>query len=90
LKFFKIPQLFIVTVSLAGGFFEGTRENIFHIFLALALITFIYAIIGMTLFGHVKHQAALNDQVINYLNYHRLNKVLTEQLLEGNSRTPRL
>ena len=54
------------------------------------LITFIYAIIGMTLFGHVKHRGALNDQVINYLNYHRLNKVLTEQLLEGNSRTPRL
>ena len=55
---------------------------LFNIGALLALITFIYAIIGMTLFGHVKHRGALNDQVINYLNYHRLNKVSSEQLLE--------
>ena len=36
--------------------------NMYIIFF-LALITFIYAIIGMTLFGHVKHTGALNDQV---------------------------
>ena len=36
---------------------------LFNIGALLALITFIYAIIGMTLFGHVKHQGALNDQV---------------------------
>ena len=46
---------------------------LFNIGALLALITFIYAIIGMTLFGHVKHRGALNDQVINYLNCHRLN-----------------
>ena len=63
---------------------------LFNIGALLALITFIYAIIGMTLFGHVKHRGALNDQVINYLNYHRLNKVSTEQLLEANSQSPRL
>ena len=44
---------------------------LFNIGALLALITFIYAIIGMTLFGHVKHRGALNDQVINYLNCHR-------------------
>ena len=38
---------------------------LFNIGALLALITFIYAIIGMTLFGHVKHRGALNDQVIN-------------------------
>ena len=63
---------------------------LFNIGALLALITFIYAIIGMTLFGHVKHRGALNDQVINYLNYHRLNKVSTEQLLKANSQSPRL
>ena len=36
---------------------------LFNIGALLALITFIYAIIGMTLFGHVKHAGALNDQV---------------------------
>jgi len=35
LKFCKIAQLFIVTVFLVGGFFEGTRENSLHIFQAL-------------------------------------------------------
>ena len=37
---------------------------LFNIGALLALITFIYAIIGMTLFGHVKHRGALNDQVM--------------------------
>ncbi len=36
---------------------------LFNIGALLALITFIYAIIGMTLFGHVRHQGAINDQV---------------------------
>ncbi len=36
---------------------------LFNIGALLGLITFIYAIIGMTLFGHVMHQGALNDQV---------------------------
>jgi hypothetical protein len=31
-KFCKIVQLFIVSVSLARVSFEGTRENILHIF----------------------------------------------------------
>ena len=36
---------------------------LFNIGALLSLITFIYAIIGMTLFGHVMHAGALNDQV---------------------------
>ena len=32
LKFCKLAQFFIVSVSLGRGFSEGTRENIFHIF----------------------------------------------------------
>jgi hypothetical protein len=36
LKFYKITQLFIESVSLVRDFFEGTRENIFHIFHSLA------------------------------------------------------
>ena len=47
-------MLFALIVSLPA---------LFNIGALLALITFIYAIIGMTLFGHVKHQGALNDQV---------------------------
>ena len=41
---------------------------LFNIGALLALITFIYAIIGMTLFGHVKHMGALNDQVNIVIN----------------------
>ncbi len=33
---------------------------LFNIGALLALITFIYAIIGMTLFGHVKHQGPMS------------------------------
>ncbi|KAJ8970053.1 hypothetical protein NQ317_012028 [Molorchus minor] len=36
---------------------------LFNIGALLALITFIYAIIGMFLFGHVRQQGALNDMV---------------------------
>ena len=38
LKFCKIAQLFIVSVSLERWFFEKTRHNIFHIFRALAWV----------------------------------------------------
>ena len=34
LKFYKIAKLFIVSVSLARGFFEGTRKNNLDIFRA--------------------------------------------------------
>ena len=38
LKFWKLAQLCIVSVSLVRGFFEGTRENIFHIFWAIVSV----------------------------------------------------
>ena len=43
------------------NFWDDNYKYVISLF--LALITFIYAIIGMTLFGHVKHTGALNDQV---------------------------
>ncbi|XP_073999766.1 sodium channel protein 60E-like isoform X2 [Rhodnius prolixus] len=46
--------LFALVVSLPA---------LFNIGALLALITFIYAIIGMSVFGHVKHQRALDDMV---------------------------
>ncbi|XP_054277860.1 sodium channel protein 60E-like [Macrosteles quadrilineatus] len=46
--------LFALVVSLPA---------LFNIGALLALITFIYAIIGMSVFGHVKQQRALNDMV---------------------------
>lgn len=46
--------LFALVVSLPA---------LFNIGALLALITFIYAIIGMFLFGHVKQQGALDDMV---------------------------
>ncbi|BES91366.1 Sodium channel [Nesidiocoris tenuis] len=46
--------LFALVVSLPA---------LFNIGALLALITFIYAIIGMSVFGHVKHQKALDDMV---------------------------
>jgi hypothetical protein len=36
---------------------------LYNIGALLGLITFIYAIIGMSLFGHVKHQGTLDDMV---------------------------
>jgi hypothetical protein len=39
---------------------------LFNIGALLALITFIYAIIGMTIFGHVKHQAITGSENIRY------------------------
>ena len=52
---------------------------LFNIGALLALITFIYAIIGMTLFGHVKHQGALNDQV-NFETFGRSMQLLFRYL----------
>lgn len=46
--------LFALVVSLPA---------LFNIGALLGLITFIYAIIGMSVFGHVKKQRALNDMV---------------------------
>lgn len=46
--------LFALVVSLPA---------LFNIGALLGLITFIYAIIGMSVFGHVKQQRALNDMV---------------------------
>ena len=48
---------------------------LFNIGALLALITFIYAIIGMTIFGHVKHQGALND-LVNFETFGRSMQVL--------------
>ena len=46
--------LFALVVSLPA---------LFNIGALLALVTFIYAIIGMSVFGHVKQQGALDDMV---------------------------
>lgn len=46
--------LFALVVSLPA---------LFNIGALLALITFIYAIIGMSVFGHVRQQGALDDMV---------------------------
>ena len=43
---------------------------LFNIGALLFLITFIYAIIGINLFGHVKHQGALDD-VVNFETFGR-------------------
>ena len=53
---------------------------LFNIGALLALITFIYAIIGMTIFGHVKHAGALNDQV-NFETFARAMQLLFRQVL---------
>ena len=50
--------LFALVVSLPA---------LFNIGALLALITFIYAIIGMSIFGHVRKQGALNDMVSRIL-----------------------
>lgn len=47
-------MLFALIVSLPA---------LFNIGALLGLITFIYAIIGMSVFGHVKKQKAINDMV---------------------------
>lgn len=41
----------------------------------MALITFIYAIIGMTIFGHVKHQGAVDD-LVNFETFGRSMQLL--------------
>lgn len=48
---------------------------LFNIGALLALITFIYAIIGMTIFGHVKHQGALDD-LVNFETFGRSMQLL--------------
>ena len=48
---------------------------LFNIGALLALITFIYAIIGMTIFGHVKHQGAIDD-LVNFETFGRSMQLL--------------
>ena len=59
-------MLFALIVSLPA---------LFNIGALLALITFIYAIIGMTIFGHVKHQGALDD-LVNFETFGRSMQLL--------------
>lgn len=58
--------LFALVVSLPA---------LFNIGALLALITFIYAIIGMSVFGHVKQQGALND-IVNFETFGRSMQLL--------------
>ncbi|XP_065093737.1 sodium channel protein 60E isoform X3 [Ochlerotatus camptorhynchus] len=58
--------LFALVVSLPA---------LFNIGALLALITFIYAIIGMSLFGHVKQQGALDD-IVNFETFGRSMQLL--------------
>merc|ERR1719422_3028888 len=48
---------------------------LFNIGALLALITFIYAIIGMTIFGHVKHTGAIDD-LVNFETFGRSMQLL--------------
>ncbi|CAB3234830.1 unnamed protein product [Arctia plantaginis] len=58
--------LFALVVSLPA---------LFNIGALLALITFIYAIIGMSVFGHVKEHGALND-IVNFQTFGRSMQLL--------------
>ncbi|CAF4914237.1 unnamed protein product [Pieris macdunnoughi] len=58
--------LFALVVSLPA---------LFNIGALLSLITFIYAIIGMSLFGHVKEQGALDD-IVNFQTFGRSMQLL--------------
>uniref|UniRef100_A0AAG5D3L0 Sodium channel protein n=1 Tax=Anopheles atroparvus TaxID=41427 RepID=A0AAG5D3L0_ANOAO len=58
--------LFALVVSLPA---------LFNIGALLALITFIYAIIGMSLFGHVRQQGALDD-IVNFETFGRSMQLL--------------
>ncbi|KAG6458491.1 hypothetical protein O3G_MSEX010892 [Manduca sexta] len=58
--------LFALVVSLPA---------LFNIGALLALITFIYAIIGMSVFGHVKEQGALDD-LVNFQTFGRSMQLL--------------
>ncbi|XP_069361347.1 sodium channel protein 60E isoform X2 [Maniola hyperantus] len=58
--------LFALVVSLPA---------LFNIGALLALITFIYAIIGMSVFGHVKEQGALDD-IVNFQTFGRSMQLL--------------
>lgn len=59
-------MLFALVVSLPA---------LFNIGALLGLITFIYAIIGMSLFGHVRHQGALDD-LVNFETFGRSMQLL--------------
>jgi voltage-gated cation channel len=48
---------------------------LFNIGALLALVLFVYAIMGMSLFGHVKQQGALDDQ-INFETFGRSMQLL--------------
>lgn len=48
---------------------------LFNIGALLALVLFVYAIIGMSLFGHVKQEGALDDQ-INFETFGRSMQLL--------------
>lgn len=66
-------SLLIVALSVRRQAAKGIRKLLFALIVSLpalfnigallALITFIYAIIGMALFGHVIHSGALNEMV---------------------------
>jgi hypothetical protein len=58
--------LFALVVSLPA---------LFNIGALLALLLFVYAILGMSLFGHVKQQGALND-MINFETFGRSMQLL--------------
>ena len=55
---------------------------LFNIGALLALITFIYAIIGMTIFGHVKHQGEIND-LVNFETFGRSMQLLFRLVKES-------
>nr|CAD7591348.1 unnamed protein product [Timema genevievae] len=69
----RILRLIKASVSLEGIAAKGIRKLLFALVVSLpalfnigallALITFIYAIIGMSVFGHVRQQGALDDMV---------------------------
>lgn len=65
--------LFALVVSLPA---------LFNIGALLGLITFIYAIIGMSVFGHVKKQRALNDMV-NFETFGRSMQLLFRWVFHG-------
>jgi voltage-gated cation channel len=71
LKYFQAAKgirklLFALVVSLPA---------LFNIGALLALLLFVYAILGMSLFGHVKQTGALND-MINFETFGRSMQLL--------------
>lgn len=89
-KYFKIYKCVIwqVILSIFVEIFQAAKgirkllfalvvslPALFNIGALLALITFIYAIIGMSVFGHVKEQGALND-IVNFQTFGRSMQLL--------------